>query len=243
MGATLVADGATFRVWAPHARDRCTRWATSTTTAGTTPACSRATNWDIGADSFRACAIATATCSTWSVTAAKGRNAIRTRESSRRRFPANASSDVRTSPGTRAGSSHPPFRISSSISCMSARSSRRTCRPRAARFWTSRARFRIWPALGVTAIQLMPIQEFQTRVQPRIQRHRLLLTRDGLRRRRRRAAVICRGGQPTARRQGRHALPGRRPPGRDEPAEGARRSGAPSRARRHSRSRLQPCGR
>ena len=70
-------------------RDRCTRSATSTTAAETTPACSRATTAGIGAASLPGVRIATATCSTSSATAAKGRSAIRTRASSQTPFPSD----------------------------------------------------------------------------------------------------------------------------------------------------------
>ena len=62
------------------------------------------------------------------------------------------------------------------------------------------------------------------RVQSRLQRHRLLLARNGFRGRGRRPGAVCRGSQPAARRQGAAALSSRRSPRRDEPAEGARRS-------------------
>ena len=56
--------------------------------------------------------------------------------------------------------------------------------------------------LGVTAIQLLPIQEFQTAVQPRLQRHRLFLAGNGLCRGGRRPRALRRAGQRAARRQG-----------------------------------------
>ena len=74
------------RVGAARAR-RFTCSATSTTASGTTRACSRATRRDTGGDSFPARAIASATCSTSSATAARAQSAIRTARELQTPFP------------------------------------------------------------------------------------------------------------------------------------------------------------
>ena len=62
MGANLIADGATFRVWAPHAH-RCMSSAISIIVSATTRACSTATIAAIGGVSSPVYATGSATCS------------------------------------------------------------------------------------------------------------------------------------------------------------------------------------
>ncbi len=78
------------------------------------------------------------------------------------------------------------------------------------------------------------------RLQPWLQRNRLLLSRNGLRRRRCRSRTVCRAGQRAAHRQGPGAVPPRRSPRRDEPAEGAGRSLPRVRHGGDLRPRVQP---
>ena len=71
MGANLIADGATFRVWAPNAH---AVYAIGDFNIGraTTPACSRATSTATGGASSPASGTASATCSTSSGTGSEG---------------------------------------------------------------------------------------------------------------------------------------------------------------------------
>ena len=141
---------------------------------------------DTGADSSRACATATATCSTSSATAAKGRNATRTRASCRRRFPSECIIRKPDFPGTRAGSSrrvsrfrHLPAPCRHVLHAEPAAQGRHVSRRRAQDSVSGRARRDGDPAPADPGVP--------DRVQPRLQRHRLLLARDGFRGRGRRA--------------------------------------------------------
>ena len=72
MGANLIADGATFRVWAPHARAVYVVGDFNERRAERRRACSRATSTAIGEASFPACRTASATCSMSSGKGARG---------------------------------------------------------------------------------------------------------------------------------------------------------------------------
>ena len=109
MGANLIADGATFRVWAPNARavhvigdfnDRGANDAEPAHTRRPRP---------LARLHPRRRRIAIATCSMSSAKAARDRSAIPTRASWRRRSRATASSAAPIFPGTRPASSRRRF--------------------------------------------------------------------------------------------------------------------------------------
>ena len=243
MGANLIADGATFRVWAPHARavhvlgdfnDRQRNDA------------SLLTRDDAGALARihpAARAIDSATCSTSSATAARGPSAIRTRASCRRPFPSECIIRSSDFPWHDCGYVTPPFHDFVIYQLHVGTFFTPNLPAKGGTFLDVARKIPYLAELGRDGDSADADPGISDRVQPRIQRHRLLLARNGFRGRGRRAGAVCRGGQPAARCQGAAALSSGRSARRDEPAEGARRSGHLHGLAVVLDRRLQPCRR
>ena len=206
MGANLMADGATFRVWAPHARSVHVIGDFNDRQRNDSQPADARRPGPLARISSPACATASATCSMSLAKAARARSAIPTPASYRRLSRATASSAEPISPGTRADTSRRSF-MTFVIYQLHVGTFFTPNLPRKAGTFLDVARKIPHLAdLGVTAIQLMPIQEFQTQFSLGYNGTDYFSPEMDFAVEDADLAALCRGGERAARRQGPAAL-------------------------------------
>ena len=154
-----------------------------------------ATTTAIGGASSPGCATATATCSTSSAMAAKGPKRDPYARELETPFPSDCIVRKTDFPWHESGYVTPQFHDFVIYQLHVGTFFTPNLPRKAGTFLDVARKIPHLAELGVTAIQLMPIQEFQTAVQPRLQRHRLFLAGNGFRRRGRRSRAVCRASR------------------------------------------------